>query len=118
MSLVDTDRPGHSLWSALVKAALSRIVPLDVSISLLKVSSVPSAKLCSPSEVRAVTSSGPALRPSVMPGRLFSGAVNTTAMGSIWAMETMPVALDALTMLPLSTSLKPTRPVMGARIVA
>ena len=59
------------------------MVPVDVSISLLNVSSLPCARTLAPSLDSAWMSSAPAFRPSVICPNVFSGSVNTTAIGSI-----------------------------------
>ena len=63
---VDTDCPGHSVWSLLSNTALSRIVPLLVSTWLLMTASLPSASVFLPSVVKAITLSAPAFWPSLI----------------------------------------------------
>ena len=48
-----------------------------------------------------------------MYGNCSSGAVKITVIGSIWVTVTMPVWVEALTMLPISTWRRPTTPVIG-----
>ena len=55
---------------------------------------------------------------ALISGNWSSGAVKITAIGSIWAMDTMPVWVEALTMLPTSTWRRPTMPEIGAFTVA
>ena len=106
--------PGHSLWSALANSALRRMVPVAASTWLSMTVSLPVASSVAPSEVRASTGVAPAASAAEIAGSSSCGAVKTTEIGSIWAMATMPVCCDALTMLPWSTSRKPTRPLIGA----
>ena len=50
-------------------------------------------------------------------GRLASGSANTTLMGWVWVIVTIPVTSPARTRLPSSAVFKPSRPLMGAVIL-
>ena len=117
-SRVETDWPGHSAWSLLSNTALSRIVPLVVSTWLLISDSVPVDSTRLPSVDSAMVFGGEAASAALISGNWSSGAVKITAIGSIWAMVTMPVWVAALTILPTSTWRSPTTPEIGALTVA
>ena len=93
-------------------------MPLDVSTWLLISESVPVESTRLPSVESAIVLGAPAASAALISGNWSSGAVKITAIGSIWAMVTMPVCVAALTMLPTSTCRSPTMPEIGALTVA
>ena len=95
-SRVETDWPGHSAWSLLSNTAFRRMVPLVVSTWLLISASVPVGQPFLPSVDSAITFGGEAASAALMSGSCSSGAVKITAIGSIWAMVTMPVWVDGV----------------------
>ena len=92
-------------------------MPLATSTSLLMVVNSPVESVSLLSADNAVTGSLPALMARLTRVTSASGVAKTTLMGCVCWMETMPLWLDALTMLPWSTSRNPTRPVSGALMV-
>ena len=71
------------------------MVPVVTSIWLSKVVSVPVASAWTLSRSSTVTGSlAPASSRAEMRGKLLSGVVNTTLIGSIWVMTTMPLASE------------------------
>ena len=87
---VETERPGHSALSGLSKLAFSRMVPLAVSTWLSISFSVPSPSCFFPSELKAVTFSGPDFSASLIAGRCCSGAVKITEIGCSCVIVRMP----------------------------
>ena len=110
-----TNCAGNRRWSLLSKTALMRTVPVDASIWLSSVSTLPAARCVSP--VRSNTSTGRTTLSRIFGSTsrsVSSGTVKSTAIGSTSVITTSPVWLAAETMLPASTRRRPTRPLMGA----
>ena len=121
--LTSTSRRALTNWlgnrprSVLANCALSRTVPVVGSIWLSTVRSVPEDSLRRISRSKASTGSrSPRRSLSSTAGRLSSASVNSTAIGCTSVITTIPVVSLACTMLPASTSRRPTRPPSGAVI--
>ena len=109
---------GNSALSSFGNTALSRTVPVLGSIWLSTVSRVPVAScFCAHDRMRLRSVADRRFSRSSTAGRLSSGMVKTTVMGCELCDDEQAVGDRwRRTMLPGSTSRKPTRPLMGAVI--
>ena len=117
-SLMLTNWLGKSAPSVLANSAFTLIVPVTGSIALSVVLTLPSASWLRRSRSQACTVNGSVpLSLRAICGRLASGRANTTLIGCVCVMVTMPVASPARTKLPSSTVFRPSRPLIGAVIL-
>ena len=90
-------------------------MPLVTLIWLSIVSKTPVASFLVCSRLKASTGRcAPAWSLSSTGGKLSSGMVKITVIGSSWVMTAIPVVSVAWTMLPGSTNRRPMRPLTGA----